>query len=234
MAAKAVVRFGPHLKELRLHLCNSSASSKGLREFISKYYVDIKKNNPDLPILVRECDGISPKIWARFEYGKEKSMSVADVNSEQIFDMVLLSSTSQNISVMANSAAAHTLRFCAHLMEMRIYYCPESYSSRGVRGFIEQFLPTIRAHNVGFPLKVIPYRNIEPWMLGLFMYERKKKQRLSNKNSNQVLCCVEEMANNTFMPGCRGSVIDRKTRGLTLLPTEQKRRDPFKVISKLQ
>lgn len=36
------------------------------REFIQKSYVPIKKENPNFPILIRECSGIQPCIWARY------------------------------------------------------------------------------------------------------------------------------------------------------------------------
>lgn len=38
------------------------------REFIEKRYVELKKANPGLPILIRECSDVQPKLWAR--YGK--------------------------------------------------------------------------------------------------------------------------------------------------------------------
>ena len=38
------------------------------RDFLEKYYIGIKKENPQIPILVRECSGIQPKMYAR--YGK--------------------------------------------------------------------------------------------------------------------------------------------------------------------
>lgn len=53
------------LKELRIHFCQKSDASSGVREFIKNNYVTIKKNNPKFPILIRECSGITPKIWAR-------------------------------------------------------------------------------------------------------------------------------------------------------------------------
>lgn len=36
------------------------------REFIEKYYVELKSNNPKFPILIRECSGVEPKLWARY------------------------------------------------------------------------------------------------------------------------------------------------------------------------
>jgi len=32
----------------------------------------MKAKNPHTPILIREALDIEPKVWARFEYGKEK------------------------------------------------------------------------------------------------------------------------------------------------------------------
>lgn len=36
------------------------------REFIDGNYVDLKKSNPKLPILIRECSGVRPVIFARY------------------------------------------------------------------------------------------------------------------------------------------------------------------------
>lgn len=36
------------------------------RDFIEKRYVELKKANPDLPILIRECSDVHPKLWARY------------------------------------------------------------------------------------------------------------------------------------------------------------------------
>ena len=33
-------------REMRLHLCQSSAASQGAREFVEKHYVPLKQNNP--------------------------------------------------------------------------------------------------------------------------------------------------------------------------------------------
>jgi hypothetical protein len=35
-------------------------------EFVQKHYVAIKKENPKLPILIRECSGVQPRLWTRF------------------------------------------------------------------------------------------------------------------------------------------------------------------------
>jgi len=36
--------------------------------FVQENYVDLKKDNASLPILIRECSGVEPRVIAR--YGK--------------------------------------------------------------------------------------------------------------------------------------------------------------------
>ncbi|XP_045507529.1 NADH dehydrogenase [ubiquinone] 1 alpha subcomplex subunit 2 [Colias croceus] len=81
----AAVRLGGSLKELRIHLCQTSAQSAGVREFIQKNYVNIKKQNPNFPILIRECNGIQPRIWARYEKGVEQSMPLTNLSASDVF-----------------------------------------------------------------------------------------------------------------------------------------------------
>uniref|UniRef100_A0AAQ6IJC6 NADH dehydrogenase [ubiquinone] 1 alpha subcomplex subunit 2 n=1 Tax=Anabas testudineus TaxID=64144 RepID=A0AAQ6IJC6_ANATE len=74
--AAAVVRslgssLGKNLREIRVHLCQTSASSKGARDFVEQHYVTLKKSNPDFPILIRECSGVQARLWAR--YGESDS-----------------------------------------------------------------------------------------------------------------------------------------------------------------
>ncbi|XP_041358868.1 NADH dehydrogenase [ubiquinone] 1 alpha subcomplex subunit 2-like [Gigantopelta aegis] len=80
----ATIRLGQHLKELRIHLCQKSGPSKGVRDFIEKHYVNLKKNNPKFPILIRECSGVQPKLYARYEFGKESSLSLSDMSADQV------------------------------------------------------------------------------------------------------------------------------------------------------
>lgn len=46
------------------------------RDFIEKRYVELKKANPDLPILIRECSDVQPKLWAR--YGERGTQGTGD------------------------------------------------------------------------------------------------------------------------------------------------------------
>lgn len=37
-----------------------------LRDFIEQQYVKLKQNNPNFPVLIRECSSIEPKLYARY------------------------------------------------------------------------------------------------------------------------------------------------------------------------
>ncbi|XP_023011947.2 NADH dehydrogenase (ubiquinone) B8 subunit [Leptinotarsa decemlineata] len=84
----ASIRFTSALKELRIHLCQKSPASKGVREFIEKHYVELKSTNPKFPILIRECSDIEPRLWARYEFGKEKSISLANLTSNDVLSRI--------------------------------------------------------------------------------------------------------------------------------------------------
>ncbi|CAF2380781.1 unnamed protein product [Rotaria sp. Silwood2] len=83
-----VLRFAPAVKELRLHLCQKSPTSEGTRQFIEKFYVNLKQQNPSTPILIRECSNINPTLWTRYEYGIEKQIPLTGMNAEQVFNAI--------------------------------------------------------------------------------------------------------------------------------------------------
>ena len=77
-------KLSSNIKELRIHLCQNGEASKGVRfvklrnsyniftyfesffrDFINSSYPKLKKENPTLPILIRECQGVQPKLWVR-------------------------------------------------------------------------------------------------------------------------------------------------------------------------
>ncbi|TMS14011.1 NADH dehydrogenase [ubiquinone] 1 alpha subcomplex subunit 2 [Larimichthys crocea] len=87
--AAAVVRtlgssLGKNLREIRVHLCQTSAASKGARDFVEQHYVSLKKSNPEFPILIRECSGVQARVWARYDFGKESSVSVDNMSADQV------------------------------------------------------------------------------------------------------------------------------------------------------
>ncbi|XP_051870287.1 NADH dehydrogenase [ubiquinone] 1 alpha subcomplex subunit 2 [Pristis pectinata] len=88
-AAAAVVRgigskLSQNLRELRIHLCQSSAASQGARDFIEQHYVTMKKANPEFPILIRESAGVQSRAWARYDFGRERNVPLDNLNSEQV------------------------------------------------------------------------------------------------------------------------------------------------------
>lgn len=42
------------------------------RSFLTRAYPTMKKNNPYIPIMIREAQGTQPRVWARYEFGREK------------------------------------------------------------------------------------------------------------------------------------------------------------------
>ncbi|KAI9744522.1 MAG: hypothetical protein M1818_002051 [Claussenomyces sp. TS43310] len=69
--------FTQTLKEVRFLFCQTSEHSGATRSFIQRAYPTMKKNNPHTPIMIREAAGTQPRIYARYEYGQEKSESLA-------------------------------------------------------------------------------------------------------------------------------------------------------------
>ncbi|KAJ0106448.1 hypothetical protein Patl1_19278 [Pistacia atlantica] len=72
------------MKELRILLCQTSPSSSATRSFVEKNYKDLKTLNPKLPILIRECSGIEPQLWARYDFGVEKGIRLEGLSEVQI------------------------------------------------------------------------------------------------------------------------------------------------------
>ena len=69
--------------ELRVHLCQTSSGSKGIREFWAKNYNSFKAANSSLPILLRECGGTQAKLTATYALGEEKSMDIEGMSAAE-------------------------------------------------------------------------------------------------------------------------------------------------------
>jgi NADH dehydrogenase (ubiquinone) 1 alpha subcomplex subunit 2 len=72
------------MKELRILLCQSSPASAPTRTFVEKNYKDLKSLNPKLPILIRECSGVQPQMWARYDMGVERCVNLDGLTEPQI------------------------------------------------------------------------------------------------------------------------------------------------------
>ena len=75
----AARQLSRHLKELRIHLCQTSSASAGAREFINTNYITLKTANPEFPILVRECSGIQVNSFTSYSR-KIESQNVSDTS----------------------------------------------------------------------------------------------------------------------------------------------------------
>ncbi|QHN96624.1 NADH dehydrogenase [ubiquinone] 1 alpha subcomplex subunit [Arachis hypogaea] len=73
-----------NIRELRFLMCQSSPASSSARTFVEKNYKELKTLNPKLPILIRECSGAEPQLWARFDFGVEKGIKLEGLSEAQI------------------------------------------------------------------------------------------------------------------------------------------------------
>ncbi|KAH8811458.1 thioredoxin-like protein [Xylogone sp. PMI_703] len=80
--------FSQTLKELRFLFCQTAEHSAATRTFISRAYPVMKKSNPHTPIMIREAAGTLPKVYARYEFGKEKSESLEGLSDKEIEERV--------------------------------------------------------------------------------------------------------------------------------------------------
>ncbi len=81
-------QIAKNVRELRFVLCQTSAHSQGIRQYISNNYVDIKSQAPETPFIVRECQNAMPTIMARYDYGVEKRVYVENLTEEEIDGVV--------------------------------------------------------------------------------------------------------------------------------------------------
>ncbi|TGO33593.1 hypothetical protein BHYA_0237g00050 [Botrytis hyacinthi] len=90
--------FSQTLKEVRFLFCqtgaHSDATSKARsdkprsRSFLARTYPTMKKHNPNTPIMLREAAGTQPKVYARYEFGREVSEDLAGLSDKEIEDKV--------------------------------------------------------------------------------------------------------------------------------------------------
>ncbi|KAH8169895.1 mitochondrial ribosomal protein l51 / s25 / CI-B8 domain-containing protein [Sarocladium implicatum] len=80
--------FTKSLKEVRFLFCQTSEHSAAVRSFLTRAYPTMKKNNPQTPIMIREAAGTIPKIYARYDFGNEKSQSLEGLTDKQIEETV--------------------------------------------------------------------------------------------------------------------------------------------------
>uniref|UniRef100_A0A8D2GR35 NADH dehydrogenase [ubiquinone] 1 alpha subcomplex subunit 2 n=1 Tax=Urocitellus parryii TaxID=9999 RepID=A0A8D2GR35_UROPR len=72
------------LREIRIHLCQRWPCSQDIRDFMEKRFVELKKANPNLPILIREGSDVQPKLWALYPFLQEKNVSLNTFDAHQV------------------------------------------------------------------------------------------------------------------------------------------------------
>merc|ERR1712217_299120 len=75
-------------KALRFHHCQTSDHSNAIRSFLTRAYPTMKHHNPHTPILIREAMNIQPRVFARYEFGKEKMADLQGLDDKAIEDKV--------------------------------------------------------------------------------------------------------------------------------------------------
>jgi NADH dehydrogenase (ubiquinone) 1 alpha subcomplex subunit 2 len=80
--------FATGLRELRFLFCQTAEHSAAVRSFITRAYPTMKKHNPEIPILVREAAGTLPRVFARYDLGRESSASLEGLSDQQIEDTI--------------------------------------------------------------------------------------------------------------------------------------------------
>ncbi|KAH6697083.1 NADH-ubiquinone oxidoreductase 10.5 kDa subunit [Plectosphaerella plurivora] len=80
--------FSTALKEVRFLFCQTSEHSAATRSFLTRTYPTMKKHNPQIPIMLREAAGTTPRVYARYDLGVEKSQSLEGLTDKQIEDTV--------------------------------------------------------------------------------------------------------------------------------------------------
>mmetsp|Transcript_9678 Transcript_9678/g.29412 ORF Transcript_9678/g.29412 Transcript_9678/m.29412 type:complete len:119 (-) Transcript_9678:385-741(-) len=81
-------RLSVAVNELRVIYCASSKSSAGTREFVRKYYPDLKLLNPGLPIYIRPCDGVEPSVSVRYDRGIYGNRKTGSLKADDVLDAV--------------------------------------------------------------------------------------------------------------------------------------------------
>ncbi|KAK3393205.1 thioredoxin-like protein [Podospora didyma] len=80
--------FTKTLKEVRFLFCQTGEHSAATRSFLTRAYPIMKKNNPSIPIMLREAAGTIPKVYTRYDFGQEKSKSLEGLSDKQIEETV--------------------------------------------------------------------------------------------------------------------------------------------------
>uniref|UniRef100_A0A915J0C7 NADH dehydrogenase [ubiquinone] 1 alpha subcomplex subunit 2 n=1 Tax=Romanomermis culicivorax TaxID=13658 RepID=A0A915J0C7_ROMCU len=133
------------------------------------------------------------------------------------------------IALSYNNNAIKSFKIAKNLMEIRLNLAVYEPASMGALEFVEKFFPEIRKEHPQLNFRIVESPKTDPWLWGRFEHSRHKKWKLAFMTGNQVLAAVEQMTSGGRF---QKKVTDKIPRGMTLLDTEQKHRNPFEVYSK--
>jgi len=80
--------FTKTVKELRFLHCQTSEHSNAVRSFLTRAYPTMKHHNPYTPIMIREAAGVEPRVYARYEFGREKMADLKGLDAKAIEEKV--------------------------------------------------------------------------------------------------------------------------------------------------
>ncbi|CAD5215829.1 unnamed protein product [Bursaphelenchus xylophilus] len=133
-----------------------------------------------------------------------------------------------------NQGTAGLIKFVPHFLQLKIGWTAGAPIAEGVERFVEECLPVIRHNNPHVQYSL--YRTstfCDPFLIGVYNFNRQRNRRLQWRTVEQVLAQVEEMAiGGDFRPGRKRGVNTRLPRGLEIWDSETKGHDVFEVYSK--
>jgi len=61
---------------LRSSWIRNNTNAITYRSFLTRAYPTMKHHNPHTPIMIREAMGVEPRVFARYEFGREKMLDL--------------------------------------------------------------------------------------------------------------------------------------------------------------
>lgn len=77
-----------NVREIRFVLCQTGQGSTGVRRWINENFVELKKQNPDTLLLIRECQNAEATILTRYDYGYERKVACDYATSDEVEGIV--------------------------------------------------------------------------------------------------------------------------------------------------
>jgi NADH dehydrogenase (ubiquinone) 1 alpha subcomplex subunit 2 len=76
------------IRELRFVMCQKSATSNGVRQYVLNNYATVKAANPNFPFIVREAEGAQACVMARYDFGVERRVFLQNATESEVAQTV--------------------------------------------------------------------------------------------------------------------------------------------------